>query len=57
LLRLGLDIGAAGVVTFSFDQVGSGYLSTGPGGWSDVQSHPLIFRTAQLAINQACAED
>lgn len=55
LLRLGLDIGAPGVVTFSFDELGSSYLSIGPGGWPNEQSHPLTFRSARLAINDSCA--
>lgn len=55
LLRLGLDIGAPGVVTFSFDELGSSYLSIRPGGWPNEQSHPLTFRSARLAINDSCA--
>ncbi len=49
LLRLGLDIGASGVVTFSLDPVGSSYSSLGP------TPHPLTFRSARLAINDSCA--
>ncbi|KPK21211.1 MAG: hypothetical protein AMJ76_03260, partial [Dehalococcoidia bacterium SM23_28_1] len=49
LLRLGLDMGASGVVTFSLESVGSGYSSPGP------TSHPLTFRSARLAINDSCA--
>jgi hypothetical protein len=56
LLRLGLDIGASGLVTFTFHEEGSTYLSVGPGGWPNVQSHPLTFKTGQLAINQTCPE-
>jgi len=54
LHRLGLDIGGSGLVTFTFDEAGSTYLSIGPGGWPDIQTHPLTFKTAQLAINQGC---
>jgi hypothetical protein len=48
LLRLGLDIGASGVVTFTLDELGSSYSSLGPA------LHPLTFQTAQLAINEDC---
>jgi len=54
LHRLGLDIGGSGLATFTFDEAGSTYLSIGPGGWPDIQTHPLTFKTAQLAINQGC---
>jgi hypothetical protein len=54
LMRLGLDIGASGLVTFSFDEVGSGYLSIGAGGWPAMQDHAVTFKVAQLAINQEC---
>jgi hypothetical protein len=49
LLRLGLDIDGtkSGVVTFSLDEVGSGYNSA-------AGSHPLTFQTGQLAINTDC---
>jgi hypothetical protein len=49
LLRLGLDIGASGVVTFSFDTEASSYSSLEP------TPHPLTFRSARLAINDSCA--
>jgi hypothetical protein len=54
VLRLGLDIGGSGVVTFKFDELGCGYGSIAPGGWPDLLIHPLTFKTAQLAINQDC---
>jgi hypothetical protein len=57
LLRLGLDIGASGLVTFSLDELGSSYLSMASGGWPNIESHPLTFQTAQLAINQDCPEE
>jgi len=49
LLRLGLDIGAPGVVTLSLDTEGPSYSSLGP------TPHPLTFRSARLAINDSCA--
>ena len=49
LLRLGLDIGAPGVVTLSLDTEGPSYSSLEP------MPHPLTFRSARLAINDSCA--
>ena len=57
LLRLGLDIGASGLVTFSLDELGCTYLSIASSGWPNIASHSLTFQTAQLAINQDCPEE
>ena len=48
LMRLGLDIGAPGVVTFDFSK--ASYLSVA----SDPVPHPTSSKTAQLAINEEC---
>jgi hypothetical protein len=53
LVRLGLDIGGAGLVTFDFDPEPSGtaYLSLSG---EEFAEHPISRRTAQLAINEDC---
>jgi hypothetical protein len=52
ITRVGLDIGASGVVTFSFNASPlTAYVSaaSGPDG------HPLVLCTGMLAINQGCS--
>jgi hypothetical protein len=49
LVRLGLDIGGAGVVTFDFDLDPLATAYSSPSG-----EHPVTRRTAQLAINEDC---
>jgi len=49
LVRLGLDIGAPGVVTFDFDPAPATTAYASASG-----EHPITRRTAQLAINEDC---
>lgn len=56
LVRLGLDIGGSGVVTFDFDPApaAAAYASEAPDGWPSTQVHPVTRKTAKLAINTEC---
>jgi hypothetical protein len=53
LVRLGLDIGGSGVVTFDFapHPASTAYAS---GSGEEIIIHPITRRTAQLAINENC---
>jgi len=53
LVRLGLDVGASGVVTFDFapHPASTAYAS---GSGEEIIIHPITRRTAQLAINENC---
>jgi len=53
LVRLGLDIGGSGVVTFDFDPdpPATSYVSKSG---EDLMQHPITRWTAQLAINEDC---
>jgi hypothetical protein len=55
LVRLGLDIGASGLVALDFDShpATTAYLSAS--GEEDID-HPIIRRTAKLAINEDCPQ-
>jgi hypothetical protein len=49
LVRVGLDIGASGVVTFSLDAAPDTEYTSGAG------SHPITVDSGRLAINDSCA--
>jgi hypothetical protein len=52
IVRVGLDIGASGVVTFSLNAAPlTAYVSAA----SEPDSHPLTLDTGKLAINEACS--
>ena len=53
LVRLGIDVGASGVVTFDFGPhpATTGYASASG---EEIIMHPITRRTAQLAINEDC---
>jgi hypothetical protein len=55
LVRLGLDIGAPGLVAFDFDSFPASTAYASGGGEEDV-IHPIIRRTAALAINEDCPQ-
>jgi len=53
IARVGLDVGASGVVTFSLNAAPlTAYVSEG----SYPDSHPLTLDTGMLAINEACSD-
>ena len=53
LVRLGLDIGASGLVTFDFDPPGPAAAYYSPGE-DQPTPHPVTRMTARLAINEDC---